>query len=479
MARVVTILVVACRLLIAPCWARVFLRWTQPLFPAVEALGVNGLAIPWGANGSQLAKRARGLGYDVYIEVGLQQAPQAAAAAQGWSGLMLDPEGATQVEAEQAAARLRRQHPGLSVLVVDHSAKQPQMRGPSLISREGVLETSSPTEQPWLDCNLALIRYDRILHAGQAPLYQFDWELSEPLQKQEGPTAGDYELAISEAGAFHADLILNLPEELQTRLAQAEPRGMALWSQVKPYLRFAQNDGGGFEAQADVGVVADGDYNWFEPANLMARHNIPFRVLTPAQLTGAALHNLNLLVAFAIPNSDAIATVAQFASDGGIVVLVDAQGSYPWHSTKPVRRNDGMADYAVGKGKVIELLKAVDDPDTFANDIRRLLDKRMVLISLWNALTTIAVPYSKPGSADALVEVVNYALDTMSVQVRVKGNFGSIRYQAPGAACCQVLKPVQENGFTQFVVPRLAVAGRIYLSAAPHGEEEGGSRPKP
>ncbi|HJT00557.1 MAG TPA: hypothetical protein VJ756_15815 [Terriglobales bacterium] len=478
-ARTGTLFIAASSLLVAPAWARVFLRWTQSVVPAVEVLGVNGLAIPWNANATQMGERARRLGYDVYLEVGLQQAPEAAAAAQAFSGIMLDPGGATRVEAEKAGANLRRQHPGLSILVVDHSAKQPQMRGHSIVSRQGVLQITSPTEQPWLDCNLALVGYDRLLHPEQAPLYQFDWELSEPLQQQEGPTVDDYELAISEAGAFHADLILNLPEDLQTRLADVEPRGMALWAKVKPYLRFVQSDSEQLQPQADVGVVADGDYNWFEPANLMARHNIPFRVLSPAQLNGAALHNLDLLVAFAMPDNYAVAAVGQFASDGGTAVVVDVKGNYAWHSAKPIRKNDRMVEYAVGKGKVIELLNAVDDPDAFASDIRRLLDRRTILLSLWNALTTIAVPYSKPGSAEMLVEMVNYAQDPMTVQVQVKGNFGSVRYQSPGTGCCQQLKPFRENGFTQFVVPRLVVAGRIYLTAAPAVEEGITARPKP
>jgi hypothetical protein len=458
-------LVIACGLLSVPSWASVFLLWTQPDVPTVEALGVDGLVIPWGSGAASVAGKARRMGHRAYIEVGLQQASAAAemASQEKMAGIMLDPGGATQVEAEKAAAQLRLHHPKLAILVVDRTAKQPQMRGNSIVSRHGVLETSSPTEQPWLDCNLALVRYDRTIHPMQVPLYQFDWELPEPLQQKEGPSAADYALAAAEAGAFRADVILGMRADLQTGLAHHAPPAVAFWSQVKPYLGFAGGSRG--QTLADIAVVPDNDYNWFEPANLMARHNILFRILTAAQLAGASLHDFNLVIMFAAPNKPETATIVNFASHGGMVVLVDAKGAYPWHSAKPVQTSDAMADYAVGQGSIIELLKPVDDPDSFASDIRRLMDKRPVLISLWNALTTIAVPYRKPASGEMIIDLVNYAQDPLPVQVQVKGVFHSARYETPGDGCCRDLKPGRENGFTQFVVPGLATAGRVYLNA--------------
>jgi hypothetical protein len=88
---------------------------------------------------------------------------------------------------------------------------------------------SSPTSQPWLDGNLALIRFARVFDTSQEPLYSFAWDLSDPLVQLHGLKAEDYSLAIAEAGAFHADLILDLHEKLQAGLANGERRdcGMA------------------------------------------------------------------------------------------------------------------------------------------------------------------------------------------------------------------------------------------------------------
>ena len=52
-------------------------------------------------------------------------------------------------------------------------------------------------------------------------------------------------------------------------------------------------------------------------------------------------------------------------------------------------------------------------------------------ISLWNALTVIAVPYSVAGGREKLVELVNYAQEPIPVQVRVKGSFSSVVYETP------------------------------------------------
>jgi hypothetical protein len=67
---------------------------------------------------------------------------------------------------------------------------------------------------------------------------------------------------------------------------------------------------------------------------------------------------------------------------------------------------------------------------------------------------------------------VNYAQEPLEVQVRVKGSFSSIRYETPESGCCQMLAPVQREGFTEFVVPSLRIGGRVHLEAS-------NPRPKP
>jgi len=144
-------------------------------------------------------------------------------------------------------------------------------------------------------------------------------------------------------------------------------------------------------------------------------------------------------------------------------VVVDAHGSYPWQNSQPVRENEHTTSYAVGNGKVLELSEPVTDPETFAQDIRRLLGKRNSLVSLWNGLTTIAVPYKDRAGTLRLLELVNYAADPVHVQVEVKGSFKSVRYESPEHPCCESLAPVKHDGYTEFIIPELRIAGRIHL----------------
>jgi hypothetical protein len=116
---------------------------------------------------------------------------------------------------------------------------------------------------------------------------------------------------------------------------------------------------------------------------------------------------------------------------------------------------------------VLELAEPVTDPETFAQDIRRLLGTQNVVMNLWNGLTTIAVPYSEHSGTVKVLELINYSGDPLRLQVQVKGTFASIRYETPGHACCVSLVPVKHNGFTEFVIPELQIAGRVHLEVNP------------
>ncbi|PYQ38225.1 MAG: hypothetical protein DMG99_19400 [Acidobacteria bacterium] len=148
-------------------------------------------------------------------------------------------------------------------------------------------------------------------------------------------------------------------------------------------------------------------------------------------------------------------------------MVVDAHGSYPWQTQGAVQLNEHTVSYAVGSGKVLELSEPVSDPETFAQDIRRLIGNQNALMSLWNGLTTIAVPYREKRGGLKTVELINYAQDPVRVQVKVKGSFTAIRYESPEHGCCKSLAATQRNGFTEFVIPDLTIAGRVHLENQP------------
>ena len=456
--------------LVSTCaWSNVFVQWTTSALPPAKELGLNDLVLSWNDSFSPQVKAARRQGYRVYVEVPLHQAAAAAeTGASGLEGIILTVRQSERAELEKSLPKLRSAHPKLRFVVLNPDGKQPEMRGSLVIKRGSVLEVSSPTAQPWIDTNLALVKTEQRSHQGQVPLYTFSWAgRSDSGQQQPALTAADYSLAVAEAGAFHADFILKLDESLQKALSEHDPEAWTLWNQVRACANFySHTTEQGMEAAANVAVVVDDLDPTDEVMNLLARHNLPFTVLRPPDLKLGDLEGFAVVVVFAKPDRGACERIADLATHGKIVVLVEAHGSYPWHSRDAVRLNEHAVSYAFGNGKVLELSEPVTDPETFAQDIRRLLGKENVLMSLWNGLTTIAVPYCEHGGTVKVLEFVNYAEEEpLRVQVQVKGSFASIRYETPERRCCESLVPIKHNGFTEFVIPELRIAGRVHLEA--------------
>jgi|SRR5579864_330301 len=458
-------------------WSSVFVRWTQPDLPPARDLGISDLVVSVDRGTTSFVKVAHSQGYRVFAEVTLQQAATAAKSAeeQGLAGLVLDVADSDRAAGETALQRLRSAHPKVRFLILSQG-KQPQMRGNLVIKRDSVLEVSSPTAQPWIDANLALTKVQQRSHPGQIPLYSFSWNESNPAQQQT-ITPTDYSLAVAESCSFQADLILELDEGMQRALSAQEVQAKTSWKQVRLYIDFcAQAGEQGLKPAANVAVVVDELDNSDEVMNLLARHNIPFKVFLTSDLRVETFAAFDVVVVFAKRDPTAYNRIANLADQSKTVVVVDAHGKYPWQTHEAVRVNEHTVSYAVGKGKVLELSEPVVDPETFAQDIRRLLGKQDVLMSLWNGLTTIAVPYRGHNGTLKALNLINYATEPVRVQVQVKGSYSAIRYETPEHGCCSTLVPVKHDGFTEFVIPDLVIAGRVHLEAEQAANAKAGRR---
>jgi protein-tyrosine-phosphatase len=447
-------------------WGGVLLRWSSSALPPANELGIDSLVIAWNDRSSTMATQARKLGYHIYVEATLEEAERAAEKADqdGVAGIILNVEKSEPAKVLKDLARLQTAHPKLSFLVLNSEGKRPQMRGSLVIKRDSVFEVSSPTAQPWIDTNLSLIKIQHRVYPGQNVLYTFSWRGSDSEQQQGRLSADDYSIAVAEAGAFHADVVLEIDELFQKALVEHDPNAWSRWKQVQSYATFySDTSKDSLRAGANVAVVEDVFDTGDEVLNLLARHNIPFSVLQPSDLKTQDLTAYDVVIVFAKSSPETSERIADLATGGKTIVLVEPQGSYPWHNAKSVRVNEHTVLYTVGTGKVLELSEPVTDPEIFAQDIRRLIGKERSLINLWNGLTTIAVPYLGSNGDVALIEFINYAGDPLRVQVQVKGSFPAVLYESPEHKCCESLVPVNHNGFTEFEIPELRIAGRVYL----------------
>jgi|GEM_PF-664327 len=446
-------------------WGRVWIRWTEPTLPQ-RTLSAHGLVLPLDASPALLQSAVK-QGYRVYFAAPFTQAAAAVESSRsaGVKGIILEAVDAEHDQAEKTATELRAAHPNLTVLCISPDAKQPAIMSNSVMARRNVIQVSSATQQPWLDSNVALVEYSRAFGNAQTSLLHFQWQLPDVLQKQLGPNTDSYLLAIAESGALHSDLLLNLHPSLQKQLISGNADGWATWKRIEKYVEFYAKEGARPVAlQACVGVVTN-DYDAsYETMNLMARHNVPFRVLPPGTITSQNLQGLDLLVVFAQPDQAAIPQLAKFVDAGGIIIMVSLHNPFPGQTSSGKKLNSDSISYTMGIGKVIELTDGITDPGAFTRDIRRLLGTQNISLSLWNAATTIATPYMMPDASTATVELVNYSADPMPVQVRIKGSYSIVQYESPEHGCCEVLKASHQDGFTQFEVPSLGIGGRVHLS---------------
>jgi hypothetical protein len=456
--------------LLAPQFASatVFLRISGIQLPPVRDMGVKNLVFSWPIADASVVRRVQAQGYQVFLEAapGDLSAVAETAAKMNIAGVILRMESVDGPGDKELFRRLTKTHPGLSFLLLNPDGKEPQMKGRLVVERNGILQVSSPTSQPWVDTNLALMKLARAFHPEVTPLYTFHWDLSDVLRSKLGPAAEDYCLAISEADAFHADVILDLHEKLQQGLVRKESSAWAVWNSVKRYIAFQRSEStvSKLRPVANTAVVTDAVATNYEGLNLMARHNIPFVVLRPGDLEPKLLETFDTLVVFSVPSSAAVKVVGDFAKHGGIVVLVNLRAEFPWHSLEPAHKEKQATTYNVGAGQVIELAEPVIDPEAFSRDLRRLMGLQRTTLGLWNSLTSVAIVDHQDSDDETIVNLVNYALEAEPVQVQIKGHFTSIRYESPDKGCCQYPTPVQRGPFTEFVIPALFIRGEVHLN---------------
>jgi hypothetical protein len=88
------------------------------------------------------------------------------------------------------------------------------------------------------------------------------------------------------------------------------------------------------------------------------------------------------------------------------------------------------------------------------------------VVDIWNGITVLVAPYSRPAGGGVVLTAVNYAAQPLPIQVRVLGTFSQVQYEAPGQPA--VLLPFEvRNGGTEFVLPALRIGARVFLNRAP------------
>jgi hypothetical protein len=458
---------------VAPAAGKVLLRVSAGPLPSTKMIGVSEIVLHWPVRDVATLAKLHALGFRVFLEAGSNDLATAAIAAEraNLAGVIVDHTSSDAAASSETFRSAKAAHPKLLFRFLIPGGKQPQMRGRLVVDRNGILQVSSPSSQPWLDTNLAVVRLAETFHPDAVPvLYDFHWDLSDAVHKELGPSAAEYALAISEAEAIRADVIVDVPEPLQKALVANHPAAWTLWNQVKQYIAFSSSAATDrMRPVANMGIVTCDEQTNYEAVNLLARHNLTLEIVRSHELNAERLDRWNALVVFCVPGDTEIGLFNDFAKRGGIIVLVNQRGEYPWHSNTPARQDEHSATFTVGTGAVVELGEPVTDPEVFARDLRRLIGAERSALSLWNSLTTLVTGYRQESTGETILNVINYADLPDNVQVQIKGRFASAKLETPEAGCCVTLQSFERGGFTEFIIPRLVVAARVHLKSADTG----------
>lgn len=454
-----------------PVNAKVFLRLEASPLPPADKTGIQDVVLLWPLRDLSVATKLHSQGYRVFLQCESKDLAAAVVTADraAITGMIVtNTAPSSQTPAAEQLRPYFAAHKGLTFRALVPGGKQPQMKGRLVVERDGVLQVSSPSSQPWLDTNFALVRLAQGVEPDSLPIiYDFHWDTSGALPDAWHPDAEAYALATAEADATRSDVIIDLPALLQRALVADDPRAWKLWKAVVPYLDFCSHAATGrMLPVVNLGVIVDDAQASYEAINLMARHNLAFESVPPRGLTLARLNSWNSVVVFCPLNKEAVALLRDFATSGGMVVLVNTHDEFPWHSAPPVRQESGTTVYSIGAGQVVELAGPVVNPENFARDLRRLIGRDRSALALWNSLTTLVTGYREQSRPDITLYLVNYADQPDNVQVQVKGRFTRVRLESPEEPCCVSLTFVEREGFTEFTIPTLRITARVYLDSA-------------
>lgn len=315
---------------------------------------------------------------------------------------------------------------------------------------------ASATGGMWVDSNLWLARS---FHAGaERPV----WISHRP----RAGVPGIYARSIADAAAAGARWIVALDDELRAGLLRREPKAMDVWRSVGADLAFfeSRKEWRGYRPFGNVAIVLDPAgaslANSEEYLNLVARRQIPYRVIYRPQLTAAALAGLRAVLAFDLnPATEAERNALRaFAAKGGLLLTGPSWGGAPKDQTYTI--------VAEGEGEIAVYKEAQADPQTVARDLNDLVNTPELGASVFKAPSVLSYITAAPDGGQMLIHLVNYATEPAeSVVIWVTGQFGSARLiTADGTSAELPLK--RSGGRTEITVPKLAVYGVVLCSRA-------------
>jgi hypothetical protein len=407
------------------------------------------------------AARQRGIAVLGIVYPGSDPLTVAAAAADAQlDGLVLDGEfpAAAAFPAKLEAA-LRERNSTAVVIPIQRDARSMRDSKAPLVAVEGVRPdarnmgdmgiVAGASAEPWIDSNLWLVRSFR---RGAA------WRPVWVNQQAKSPSRWDYLTAVADAAAAGGRWLVALDDSLQAGLFHKDAEALATWRVVGAYLKFAEDHAAwrDFNPFGNVALIVDRaseipDYS-NELLNLVARRQIPYRLIERSELSAAALAGFRAVVPADLtsPTPAERQLLRAFVEQGGTVF------AGPWWGGAP--QGQDYAEVPLGKGLAIVYSGDPPDPGNVAKDVRDILPPDATGFTAFNVPSLITYVSSIDGGKRKLIQFVNYASRPFEflVTIRIEGTFKTARLYSPqGAVVNMEARPARIKGQTEVGIPRL------------------------
>src|SRR5215510_11713101 len=166
-----------------PAAAKAFFRIAPSRLPAADKTAIEELVLAWPLKDPSILEEFRGQGYHVWLQCDAKDVAPAVKLAERTTvrGLIVSNAAESKPFPGQELGSYAATHKNLTFRVLLSGGKQPQIRGRLVVERDGILQVSSPSTQPWLDTNLAIVRlrYSVSPDSSFPLMYDFHWATPE------------------------------------------------------------------------------------------------------------------------------------------------------------------------------------------------------------------------------------------------------------------------------------------------------------
>ncbi len=368
--------------------------------------------------------------------------------------------------AEKLGAALRSRNSPAVVIPIAREAASARTAKASLLAVEGVMPNASdladrgiragPSSEPWIDSNIWLVRSFRL---GTA------WRPIWIDQQPHSSSQADYARCVADSAVAGGRWIVALNDDLRTKLFRKDPDALATWRSVGGYLKFAEDhaEWRGFAPYGNLGIILDtasqNPEHSNEYLNLVARRQVPYRVIERSQLSLVSLASFQAILAvdLAPPSEPEREMLQVFAQKGGLVMAGPSWGDPP--------RDNDYAEVPLGKGRVVVYKDNPPDPEVVAKDMLDLLEPEVMGLSAFNVPSVLTYASTSDSGKRALIQLVNYAMSPFNskITVRFNGSFKTACLFTPENAPLNLEARAIANGRTEVAIPKLAVWGALLL----------------